>query len=411
MPSYYNLGVVPDMKRTLLSALLLCSFCLPSVAQNVTPDALAAQETFIMASFSQAGAGTALVREYALGSAGDSQDAEAQAALLVALVSENTLLPQRFDMDDYQIIYEKLTKAEGHVTGEYVFGKRTRNKRKFLAELYESLLGTRVKVSINRNDIVLEYTSTTLRPLQHNGRGISQRGANDYRVVWPAEQVALELLVAPVNPVPEQAYQTLAAHITTSVSGPSQLNESGTSDALQHDFDIARLKDLAVLSGYIEQFHALTGRYPLQGASTLANYSFIATREQQKGITPPPYEHTRTEVGTLISELQQVLGEDLELPFDPQQFAVTAPVFYMYMIIEDTWFLAVHLYGDYPFANRLGDHYSKVEITNRGQTGPGQWLREALMNNADYQAAVARQPHQPGYVEKVRAGMGGNRAF
>lgn len=398
------------MKRTLLCALLFCFFCRPSVAQSVKPDALAAQETFILASFSQMGAGTAMVREYALGSVEGSQDAAAQSDLLVALVSENKLLRQRFGMDDYEIIYEKLTKEEGHVTGEYAFGKRIRNKERFLEDLYESLLDTRVKVSIDRNDVVLEYSSTTLLPRQHNGRGIFQRG-NDYRVVWPAEQLALELLVAPVNPVPAQAFQALAAHITTSVSGPSQLNESGTSDALQHDFDIARLKDLAVLSGYIERFHALTGRYPLQGASTLANYSFIATREQQKGITPPPYEHTRTEVGALLSELQQVLGEDLELPFDPQQFAVTAPVFYMYMIIDDSWFLAAHLYGDYPFANRLDNHYSKVEITNRDQTGPGQWQREALMNNADYEAAVARQPHQPGYVENLRAGMGGNRAF
>ena len=398
------------MRWTSLCALLLCFFCLPSVAQSVKPDALAAQETFILASFSQMGAGTALVREYALGSAGNSQDAEAQSALLVALVTENALLPQRFGTDDYQTIYEKLTKEEGHVTAEYAFGKRIRNKERFLEDLYETLLGTRVKVNVDRNDVVLEFSSTTLRPLQHNGRGIFQRD-DDYRVVWPAEQLALELLVAPVNPVPAQAYQTLAAHISGSVSGPSLLNESGTSDALQHDYDIARLKDLAVLSGYIEQFHALTGRYPLQGASTLANYSFIATREQQKAITPPPYEHTRTEVGTLISELQQVLGEDLELPFDPQQFAVTAPVFYVYMIIEDSWFLAVHLYGDYPFANRLGNHYSKVEITNRAQPGPGQWQREALMNNADYQAAVAREPHQPDYVEKLRTGMGGNRAF
>ncbi len=50
-----------------------------------------------------------------------------------------------------------------------------------------------------------------------------------------------------------------------STAGIMDFLKNGTSEELQHDFDIVRLNDLAVLSGYIEQYKNLTGKYPFQG--------------------------------------------------------------------------------------------------------------------------------------------------
>lgn len=52
---------------------------------------------------------------------------------------------------------------------------------------------------------------------------------------------------------------------------------SGTSEGLQHDFDITRLKDLGTLSGYLEKYHETTGKYPFQGEVNYPHYVYVAT--------------------------------------------------------------------------------------------------------------------------------------
>ncbi|WP_417764955.1 hypothetical protein [Shewanella chilikensis] len=189
--------------------------------------------------------------------------------------------------------------------------------------------------------------------------------------------------------------------------------DSGTSEDLQHDFDIARLNDLEVLSGYIEQYHSITGKYPFQGEVDYPHYVHIATQEQQKYAQGgPPYEHKKTPSSDLLRELVSVLGDEISVPFDPQRMPVNKPNFYIYMVVDDVYFLAVHLHNDFPFAQKVANYYYKVEVTSNAiGNRPGTWLRADLLSDPQYIEAASAAPIKPGYVEELRNKLGGNDAF
>lgn len=188
---------------------------------------------------------------------------------------------------------------------------------------------------------------------------------------------------------------------------------SGTSENLQHDFDIARLNDLEILSGYIEQYREITGKYPFQGEVDYPHYVYIATQEQQQYAQGgPPYRHKITQTSDLIRELTTTLGTEISVPFDPQRVPVNKPNFYIYMVVDDVYFLAVHVHNNFSFTQRVTDYYYKVEVTNNSQGNrPGTWLRAELLSDPDYIEAVSTNPIKPGYVEKLRDSLGGNGAF
>lgn len=188
---------------------------------------------------------------------------------------------------------------------------------------------------------------------------------------------------------------------------------SGTSEELQHDFDIVRLQDAATLSGYIEEYKRITGKLPLEGEVEYPHYVHIATKEQEKYAKGgPPYQHKRSSVKDFIAELQSKLGNEIEIPFDLQKVPVNKPNFYIYMVVGDVYFLAVHVHHDYSFANKVGDYYYKVEVTNNPNANrKGTWLRDELLENGAYIKAVAEKPNKPGYTEQLRVKLGANNAF
>ena len=191
------------------------------------------------------------------------------------------------------------------------------------------------------------------------------------------------------------------------------LFKSGTSDELQHDFDIARLKDLAILSGYIEEYKKRTGKYPFEGEVPYQHYVHIHTKQQEKYAKGgPPFQHKRTSVKDFITELQSKLGEVIEVPFDLQKVPVNKPNFYIYMVVDNVYFLAVHVHHDFSFANKVADYYYKVEVTNNTKAiRQGTWLREKLLSNEAYVKAISAKPFKTGYAEQLREKLGGNNAF
>lgn len=189
--------------------------------------------------------------------------------------------------------------------------------------------------------------------------------------------------------------------------------KSGTSEDLQHDLDIVRLKDIATLSGYIEKYKEIAGKYPFEGEVNVPHYVHIATKEQEQYAKGgPPYQHKRTSVQDFIKELQSKLGNDIQIPFDLQRVPVNKPNFYIYMVIGNFYFLAVHVHNDFSFANRVADYYYKVEVTNNSDANrKGTWLRSELLANEAYINAINEKPNKAGYAEQLRDKLGGNNAF
>jgi len=195
-------------------------------------------------------------------------------------------------------------------------------------------------------------------------------------------------------------------------SGGAGNRGSRTSESLQHDYDISRLEDLVKLSGHVEEYKKVTGSYPYEGDVSIPHYVLIATKEQQKYIKGgPPYEHKSTPARDFVAELQAVLG-DIEVPFDLQRVPTNKPNFYIYNVVEDTYFVAVHVHNDFSFANKVGEFYHKVEVTNQtGRNRTGTWLRSELLAHPEFKAALQAEPYKPGYMNALRAKLGGNNAF
>ena len=202
--------------------------------------------------------------------------------------------------------------------------------------------------------------------------------------------------------------------IFTACTTLTDMTKMGTSGDLQYDFDIARLNHLEKISGYIEQYKNITGKYPFQGKTELQNYVYIATKGQQKYTKQmaPPYSHLLSNINPFIAELQSKLGQDIQMPFDPQRVPVNKPNFYIYMIEGDTYYVAVHVHNDYSFSNKLANYYNKVEVTNNASRNrTGTWFRDDLINNPEFIKARNAAPNKPGYTEHLMQKLGGNNAF
>ncbi len=162
--------------------------------------------------------------------------------------------------------------------------------------------------------------------------------------------------------------------------------------AYQHDADIFRLRHLKYYGKLIEEYHQKTGKYPLQGDSETQHYVLLAAPHQQKYAQGTPEQFKVTAVEDFRATLKEGLGRDIEFKFDPQKVPVGAPNFYIYMIEEDTFFFAVHLYHGRSFTTPLDKHCHKLEITNGEPNRRGLWKPAELLRDTDFQAAVKEEP-------------------
>ncbi|QBG46559.1 hypothetical protein EGM51_03790 [Verrucomicrobia bacterium S94] len=164
--------------------------------------------------------------------------------------------------------------------------------------------------------------------------------------------------------------------------------------AYQHDADIFRLRHLQYFGELIEEYHRKIGKYPLQGETETQHYVLIAAPHQRKYARGTPKQFKVTDIERFRSVLKQGLGRDIEFRFDPQKVPVDAPNFYIYMVENESYFFAVHLYNSRPFTNPLGKHYHKLEITNEKPDRRGLWKLEKLLNEKDFQAALHEKPYK-----------------
>lgn len=176
----------------------------------------------------------------------------------------------------------------------------------------------------------------------------------------------------------------------------------GMEEKYQHDADIYRLNHLIYFGELIEEYHQKTGKYPLQGQSEYQHYVHIAAPHQQKYAQGgPPYKHDVTDIETFRKVLEEGLGRKVDFKFDPQKVPVSAPNFYIYMIEDESFFFAVHLYGERSFANPLGEHYHKVEITNEPPDRRGLWQFQELLKDEGFQEASSEKPYKKGWMDQL----------
>lgn len=159
--------------------------------------------------------------------------------------------------------------------------------------------------------------------------------------------------------------KTLITAIASFLIASNSYGLFGMEASYQHDADIFRLRHLKYYGELIQEHREKTGEYPLEGESEYQNYVHIAAPHQQKYANKrPPFTHTFTDLERFRKELAEGLERKIDLKFNPQKVPLSAPNFYIYMIDGDSFFFAIHLYNKRSFANPLGEHYHKLEITN-----------------------------------------------
>lgn len=135
--------------------------------------------------------------------------------------------------------------------------------------------------------------------------------------------------------------------------------------------DQRRIADVSQIARIVDEFHSRTGRYPLASLNIPVTVGVNITLDElpPRYTQPPPGAPGEiVPYSVLLAELRSVLGDDLELPMDPQRVAVYAPNFYQYQYYDDgSYYVSVNLYYEIPGTERLADHYYKYELSSADQ--------------------------------------------
>lgn len=186
----------------------------------------------------------------------------------------------------------------------------------------------------------------------------------------------------------------------------------GTSSEYQHDADIVRLNDLEVLWNLVIEYKKKNGKFPLEGESSKPHYVEIATKEQQRVLKgQPPFPIAKTSAKDFQSLLRKELGEDIELPFDPQRVGDSKPALYIYMIQGDRFVLAIHVNEEYPFSKQIQRYYNKIEVSNQAYMPQKIYDGNELFSMEEYTKAKSREMHKPGYFDELRTSIREEGAF
>lgn len=165
----------------------------------------------------------------------------------------------------------------------------------------------------------------------------------------------------------------------------------------QTDADIVRLQHLYYWTTLIYAYKEETGKFPFEGESKYPLYVEIATPQQQQFVSPPPSPAGRRSMAELIRKLAilEPTGQIYEL-YDPQYVPDAKPNFYIYMIDQDTFYLAVHTHQRYPFSKRIAPDYYKVEVSNEENLGVNLVLKpDTLFWSQAYQDVVKTPLQNP----------------
>lgn len=342
------------------------------------------------------------IKEYSLG----ATSSRCSIQKIKSMVADAKYCDSKFKFKHFTAMEESMKMDRGYITGEYNLMTRETNFVKMMEDGFGKVLNRKVRVTISDEKIGLYYTGDDVEVRSHNAEGVFAK--EDQRVIFWKN--GLQYFEAVFADNPESRASSIADSFGADVASPemskSEIDEWKNKKSLleksdagyQHDADIFRLRHLKYYGELIKEYHTKTGRYPLQGASEHQNYVYLAAPHQKKYIQgSPPQQHEVTDVEAFRKELEAGLSRKVDLKFDPQKVPIGAPNFYIYMIEDDAFYLAVHLYNERLFCNPLDKHYHKLEITNGESGHQGLWNVDALMTDPSFITALNETPHKNGW--------------
>jgi hypothetical protein len=134
-------------------------------------------------------------------------------------------------------------------------------------------------------------------------------------------------------------------------------NESaGAPSKTQIAYDEKRIADVMTISSFVEEYYQKTGSYPLQSEPKPDLVVSVISKSVPKEIK------SSAAYKTLEEELEQVLGREINLPFDPEDGENWR--FYQYATDGQVYYVSAFLYHAKPFAKQQGAYHNKMEISS-----------------------------------------------
>ena len=93
------------------------------------------------------------------------------------------------------------------------------------------------------------------------------------------------------------------------------------------------------------------------------------------------------------------MNKEVNEYYDPQYAPDYKPNFYVYLINGDTYYLAVHVHQPFSFAEKITEHYYKIELSNNPNQVNRAISPQQLLNSAEFKAELEKNMRKPGFFQ------------
>ena len=168
----------------------------------------------------------------------------------------------------------------------------------------------------------------------------------------------------------------------------------------QADADIVRIKHFDYYAKLLTEYYTINGKYPFQYEKDAPVYVYIMTDIQTKDYSSSDqYIHYTVDDKYFFEELSNGLGREIYEKYDPQKYSENGrPTMYMYMVFNENFFFAIHLYNKNQFTKKIEKYYYKMELSNLDIDNDENkfYSYETLKNNPQYLELINKKLKRDG---------------
>jgi hypothetical protein len=171
----------------------------------------------------------------------------------------------------------------------------------------------------------------------------------------------------------------------------------------QADADIIRVQHFDYYAQLLTEYYEKNGKYPFQYEKDNPVYVYILTNFQDKDFEDTnPYRHYTVNDKYFFEELSNGLGRQIYEKYDPQKVGTDGrPNMYVYMVYDNNFYFAIHLYNGNFFTKNIGEYYNKMELSNEDNNEYKLYTYETLRNNPQYLELINRKTNKQGFFDEL----------
>lgn len=321
------------------------------------------------------------------------------------LITSAKYSEEKFGISDFFTVEESLSNEGNFVKGTYDLITSENASLKMIENVFSKVMKRKVSVYSDGTYINVSFSGKGIEIRSYDAEKAYSRG-NEILLQWPNHLSQMELVFATDTKKGHSIIKNVDGKIQSPEKTPEEIEYfrnalpelTGLEKELQDNCDIVRLKHLKYYADLIEEYKAKTGYYPFQEKSDTQIYAFIYNKQQKEYATDTnPNAHKLISPKNFFTELEKGLGRRIDQKYDPQYAPTCRPIFYMYMIQDDTYYFAVHLSKYYSFSKRVDKNYYKVEVTNKSEPSYKLYTIKELSENIKYIEAVSIPLQKEGY--------------